>query len=96
MRKDIFVVGARLLGVWLLVGALSSLVYIISYWSGFYQPPSYGNQYYWIHFGTELILGLYLALRPYHLFHMIGRLADSDDEGQADSSEVKEESNTKE
>lgn len=92
MRKDIFVVGARLLGVWQLVGALNSLAYLISYWSGFYQPPSYSSQYYWIHFGTEFILGLYLVFRPYHLFRMIERLAESDNEGQEDSSEIKEES----
>jgi nicotinamidase-related amidase len=77
MRKDIFVVGARLLGLWQLLGALSSLAWIASNWAGSLQTPSSASQYYYIRFFLEFIVGLYLVFRPHQLFEIIERIAES-------------------
>ncbi len=82
MRKDIFVVGVRLLGVWQLVGAVVSLCNIIFVWLGYYKAQSIQSEYTIIHFGVQLVIGLYLILRPYHLFHFIERFAEKDDKEQ--------------
>jgi nicotinamidase-related amidase len=75
MRKDIFVVGARLLGLWQLIGALSSLAYIASNWAGYFQPSSSASQYYYIKFLLELVVGIYFVFRPHQLFDVIEHLA---------------------
>ncbi len=80
MRKDIFVVGIRLLGVWQLIGAIVSLCNIIIVWLGYYRTQSIQNEYTIIHFGIQFVIGLYLILRPYHLFHCIERFAEKDEE----------------
>jgi hypothetical protein len=51
--------------------------------------PSQANatHYLLLHFGLEFIIGLYFVLRPYHLFHLIERFAENDDEVQAESEE---------
>jgi hypothetical protein len=85
MRKDIFVVLIRVLGVWQLVGSLGQLANLISQWIGYMQPQTYGSRYIVLHFGLELVIGLYFVLRPYHLFHLIERFAENDDEIQAES-----------
>ncbi len=74
MRKDIFVVGARLLGVMQLVDAVFGIVNLISQWAGIINPPSYGHGYSLVTFGVHLILGLYLTTRPYHLFSFLNLL----------------------
>ena len=74
MRKDIFIVGARLLGIWQLLGALNSLAYMVSYWSGPTRPPSYTQEYNVLTFIIHLITGLYLLFRTHRLYDVLVRL----------------------
>ena len=87
MRKDIFVVLIRVLGVWKLLGSLNQLASLISQWIGYMPPQTTATHYLLLHFGLEFIIGLYFVLRPYHLFHLIERFAENDDEVQAESEE---------
>jgi uncharacterized membrane protein len=77
MRTDIFTVGARLLGVWQLVGALGTLAYLLYEWLRSYPLSTVNHEYQFIRFGIELIVGLYLVLRPYHLSQIIERFAET-------------------
>ena len=81
MRKDLFVVGATLLGVWQLVGAVGSLVYVLVNWLGVYQTSPASTQYNLIHAVYESALGLYLIFRPVQLFELIQTLSGTG-EGQ--------------
>lgn len=74
MRKDIFIVGARLLGIWQLLGALNSLAYIIADWLGKLHVPSSSEEYNTVHLIVQLGTGLYLIFRPYSLFNLLDRL----------------------
>lgn len=94
MRKDIFVVGVRLVGVMQLIGAFTNLAQTIFYWIGYYRPPSFNFQYFFIHIGVDVVVGLYLILRPFQLFHIIELFAENDNENQADNGEGNEESDT--
>jgi hypothetical protein len=71
MRKDLFVVGVRLIGIWQLSGALNSLALIVAAWAGFLRPQSSAQDYSSIHFAAELVIGLYLLLKPEHLFDLL-------------------------
>ena len=88
MRKDIFVVGARLLGVWQLVDAIFSFANLVAHWIGYIQPQSYNHEHLLISFGIHLILGLYLVIRPYHLFHLLEHFTRDDGEDQINNLEV--------
>ena len=90
MRKDIFVVGCLLLGVWELAGALSSLANLVGVWIWYPSPQSYNSKYYLLHLGVELFIGLYLILRPYDLFHFIERFTVNDKEVQVNDLEATE------
>ena len=90
MRKDIFVVGCILLGIWELAGALSSLANLVGVWIWYTSPQSYNSKYYLLHLGVELFIGLYLILRPYDLFHFIERFIVNDNEDQVNDLEVTE------
>ena len=85
MRKDIFVVSIRVLGIWQLVGSFGQLASIISQWIGYMPSQANATHYLLLHFGIEFVIGLYFVLRPYHLFHLIERFAEVDDEVQAES-----------
>ena len=80
MRKDIFVVGTRLLGIWQLVGAVMSLAYMIFYWIGYFPGQPANREYSLIRFGIELLLGLILSLRPYTLYSLFERMGEEDQE----------------
>ena len=90
MRKDIFVVGARLLGVWQLLGAINNFVFLIGHWTGYMKPQYNSVEHDLINFGFWLVVGLYLVLRPYHLYHLLERFSEDDDEDQINDSEVNE------
>ena len=77
MRTDIFTVGARLLGVWQLIGAIETIAYLVYEWIRSYPIPAPNHEYQLIRFGIGLIVGLYLVLRPYHLSQLIKRFAES-------------------
>ena len=77
MRTDIFTVGARLLGLWQLVGAIESIAYLLNGWIRSYPLSAPNHEYQLIRFGVQLIVGLYLVLRPYHLSHFIERFAET-------------------
>jgi hypothetical protein len=88
MRKDIFVVGARLLGVIQLVDAIFSFANLFSHWIGYIKPQSYSHEHDLMNFGLHLIIGLYLMLRPYHLFHLVKLFTGDNDDDQADKREI--------
>ena len=88
MRKDIFIVGARLLGIWELIGAVSSFGWIITGWLGYVRPQSYSQEYYSVRFIIELAVGLYLLFRTHHLFHLMERLEPDNDEAQVDEHDI--------
>ena len=79
MRKDIFIVGARLLGIWQMLGAVRSLAYMISAWVGYTRPQSSTQEYYSLLFVVELVTGLYLLFRTHNLFHLLDRLKPEED-----------------
>jgi hypothetical protein len=79
MRKDIFIVGARLLGIWQLLGAIRSFAYIASAWLGYIRPQSYTQEYNVLLFIVELVTGLYLIFRTHNLFHLVDRLKPEED-----------------
>jgi hypothetical protein len=88
MRKDIFVVATRLLGVMQLVDAIFNLAYLVSHWIGYIKPQSYSHEHDLISFGIHLVLGLYFVVRPYHLFHLLELFTGDDDEEQSNDLEV--------
>jgi hypothetical protein len=77
MRTDIFTVGARLLGVWQLIGAIETIAYLVYEWIRSYPIPAPNHEYQLIRFGVELIVGLYLVLRPNHLSQIKERFAET-------------------
>jgi len=89
MRKDIFLVGIRLLGLWQLCGSIVSFTYIISDYIGLTRPQAYTHEYNLLRFGVEFIVGLFLILRPFNVFHFIQLLSVNDDDEDEAKSEVK-------
>jgi len=71
MRKDLFVVGARLIGIWQLTAALNSLALLVAYWAGFVHQAGGGLEYTKVRFAGELVIGLYLLLKTDHLFELL-------------------------
>jgi hypothetical protein len=90
MRKDIFVVGTRLIGIMQLVGAIFNFANLVSDWIGYIKPQAYSHEHNLMNFGINLILGLYLIIRPYHLFHLFELFTGDDDEDQVDNRELNE------
>ncbi len=80
MRKDIFIVGARLLGLWLLVGSINPLCYVIVTVFVRYQSQPYAQEYNIVNGIAHLLSGLYLVFRTNTLFHYLDRLADETSE----------------
>ena len=80
MRKDVFLVGARLLGIWQLLGGLGSLVWIIIVGLGYLHPQSYSQEYNSVNFIIHLATGLYLVFKTEHLFQLLDRLKTDEDE----------------
>jgi hypothetical protein len=74
MRKDIFIVGARLLGVWISIGAFNPLIYVLAAWSGFIQHQSAALDYNLLHGAVDVIAGLYLVFRTENLFDLLERV----------------------
>jgi hypothetical protein len=77
MRKDIFIVGARLLGLWQLIGALSPLSYLVGTEFGFVHPQITTQEYNAVALVVHLLTGLYLLFRPHQLFGVLDRLEPS-------------------
>jgi hypothetical protein len=90
MRKDIFLAGIRLLGLWQLCGSLVSFSYIISDYIGLTRPQSYTHEYNLLRFGVEFIVGSFLVFRPHNIFHFIQLLSLSYDEDQRNNGNVNE------
>lgn len=79
MRKDIFIVGTRLLGIWQLLGALTPFAYIIGYWFGYIRPQPYTLEYNVLTLIVHLITGLYLLFRTQNLYDLLNRLKHDED-----------------
>jgi hypothetical protein len=87
MRKDIFIVGARLLGIWQLLGAVVSLVWIIAAWLGYLRASS-SQEYNSVHFIVQLATGSYLIFRTHQLFHLMERLKADEEKVHAVKKDV--------
>ena len=88
MRKDIFIVGARLLGVWQLLAALSSFAYLVSFWYGYIQLPAYNQQYNNIRFVIELAGGLFLVFGAHFLYDQLDRINFKGDKAENGEVEI--------
>ena len=88
MRKDIFIVGARLLGIWQLLGAIRSFAYIASAWLGYIRPQSTTQEYNALLFIVELVTGLYLLLRTHNLFRLVDRLKEEEKTVEQDGTDA--------
>lgn len=73
MRKDFFIVGARLLAIWLLIEALNSLTYVIGSWLGHFYRSSFSYEYSLINLIIHLIAGFYLLFKTNELFNFLER-----------------------
>ena len=89
MRKDIFIVGARLLGIWQLLAGLSPLASILYAWLRPFQQHSYTQEYEIMIFAVHLLTGLYLLFRTDSLFRLMVRLnsGDTAESGEIDFNE---------
>lgn len=74
MRKDIFIVGARLLGLSLLSGGINPLAYVVYTWISKYQPTPSAIEYNIINGLVHIFIGLYLLLRTNNLFNYLDRV----------------------
>ena len=74
MRKDIFIVGARLLGLSILTGALNPLAYVVSTWFIKYQTTPNALEYNFVNGLIHIIVGLYLLLGTNNLFNFLERV----------------------
>ena len=80
MRKDIFIVGARLLGIWLVLEAVNPLIYIIGSWIGNFTTNLYSQDYSLINVIVHIAAGLYLLLKTNELFDLLEKvLSESKD-----------------
>jgi hypothetical protein len=91
MRKDIFVVGVRLLGTWFIVGSILPLVTITSEYFGYIHLGEYGHASNILHFCVDFIVGAFLILRTHNIFRLIELLKVDDDKDQNDNNDVNEE-----
>lgn len=78
MRKDIFIVGARLLGIWELLGALSSLAWLIASWMGYLQMQPSNKEYTSIHFIIQFLTGIFLLFRTHQLFDLLNHITSGE------------------
>jgi hypothetical protein len=91
MRKDIFLVGIRLLGILQLCGAMVSLVFLIGDYAGYVRAQSPGHEYTLLRFGVELIIGLLFISRPQNIFNLVNQLSVPEDEDKSSESDTNEE-----
>jgi len=91
MRKDIFLVGTRLLGLWQLCGAMVSLVYLIGEYAGYVQPQPSAHGYNLLRLGVELIVGSFFIFRPQNIFNLVKQLSVPEDEGESNEGDRNEE-----
>jgi hypothetical protein len=73
MRKDIFIVGARLLSIWLLIEAINPLSYVIASWLGYFVINPYSQYYSIVSVIVHISTGLYLLLKTNELFYFLER-----------------------
>ena len=85
MRKDIFIVGARLLGIWELLGAVSSLAWLIANWMGYLQMQPSNKEYTAIHFIIQFLTGIFLLFRTDRLYDFVNRITGEGKIAEQDS-----------
>lgn len=86
MRRDIFIVGIRILGIWLLIEAINPLIFIIGTWMGYFHGSYYSQQYTYslINSLIHLIAGFYLLFRSDNLFNFLEKLLTKTETGEDD------------
>ena len=88
MRKDLFIVGARLLGILLLADTLVPIVNLIGYWTKYMDLSEYNLKYLLIMLLTHLAAGIYLIGRAHKLYNFLNRfLPDPEETKEADEVE---------
>ncbi len=85
MRKDIFIVGIRLLAIWVLIEAIYPLIYVIGSWFGYFIRNNYSQEYYLINAIVHLVVGLYLLLKTNGLFDFLERVLDKKEDTEEDN-----------
>jgi hypothetical protein len=76
MRKDIFIVGAKLLGVMQLISAVYSLATIVAVHTGLIRPQGATAEYSSVRFVAEVAVGLFLVFRTEALFNLLNRVQE--------------------
>jgi hypothetical protein len=82
MRKDLFLVGARLLGVLQFLSAASPLGYLLASWFGIAWIPASSQGYNGIQAAVHLAAGSYLVYRPLHLYRLLENLKHENDDAE--------------
>jgi len=81
LRKDIFIAGARLLGLWQLLGAVNSLALIVSSWFNTAPGPSFGQDFSSLHLLVQIITGAVLLFWTNTLFRLLSHLMPEGEKG---------------
>ena len=88
MRKDLFVVGVRLIGILLLADALVPIVNLIGYWAKYIDLSKINLQYILITIITHLAAGIFLLGRTHSLFNFLDRLLPEPEESKEEEEAV--------
>ena len=84
MRKDIFIVGARLLGIWQLLASLTPLVSVIGFWGKSFSAQAYNQEYYILLFIVHLLTGQFLIFKAHSLYRLLDRLTPEEEDVKDD------------
>ncbi len=82
--KHWFVLACRVMGVWTLLGAITSWVTVHNVLKGFFRPESTSIGGYVLHAAVDTVLGLYLLVGSAQLASLVYGHSDPDSTSEAD------------
>jgi hypothetical protein len=85
--REWFAVAVRVIGVWTLLGALTSWVSVHNVVKGFFQPQSTSLAGYLLHAAVDTAAGLYLLLGASHLASLLYRNESAERSAETDPPE---------
>jgi hypothetical protein len=89
MRRDIFIVGVRILGIWQLINALNTFATLVNIWIGYTQATGAPTRMsYFLHLGIQLFTGLFLVFRTEDLFTLLDQLSDREPAEQSPTTAI--------
>jgi len=74
MRKDLFIVGARLLGIWILIGVINPISHIVAPIFIKTQPPTYVQLTNVVNGILHFIIGYFLLFKTNSLYKFLDRI----------------------